>query len=407
MANGKQTTSLVKGPPVAALLGSMGTAVFADAVSGTTFPWWLYIATGSPWALAAFATVRTALYAIGAPAGGLLADHYNRRHVMWVSSLTRACLALAIGLLAWFGSLRAEALIVGGALLAVCQSLFTPSVDALIPQLTRRENLTRVNSGFQAIQATASVGGPVAGGLLIGTAGLHGAMALVGAVYILSAIAAARLPAMRAPGAARQRPVLSNVTERMVEVARYLRGESLVTLLMGFTVLLNLLVMPVFIVLPVLTRDVLGLTAVHYGGLQSVLPAGVLVGTLLTATVRAGGRKAPRALGAIVWTGLAYASLAFARTYLTALACVAAMGLGMAVASVAGRVILQELVPTDRLGRVFGLMNGLTAAVQPLGFTLVGALMAGPGPGMTVLLFGALTAAAACAALSAPVARSI
>jgi len=407
MVSRGQAAPLAKRLAVPALFSSMGTSVFADAVTGTAFSWWIYDSTGSAWALTVLAIVRTVFYAGGAPAGGLLADHYDRRDVMWVSSLTQACLAVTMGLLGWVGLLRAEAVLAGAALLALARGLFTPSVDAVIPQLTRKENLTRVNSGFQAIQAVAGVGGPLVGGLVVAAAGLHWALTLVGGAYLLSALAAIRLPGTRVPGGEIRPPAVTSVTHRLVDIARYLKGESLVTLLMGFTVLLNLLVLPVFIVLPVITRDVLGLTAAHYGGLQAVLPAGVLVGTLLTATVRVGGRKAPLALGAIAWTGLAYALLAYARTYLTALACVGAMGLGMAVASVVGRVILQELVPPDRLGRVFGLMSGLTAAVQPLGYTLAGALLAGPGPAVTVLLFGVLTATAACVAFLTPGARRI
>lgn len=380
------------------LLSSNGSAVLAEALGGVAFFWWLYNLTNSPWALVAVSMVRAVVSTLASPVAGVLADHYSRSKVMFLSSAVRASTAALLALLVWLKLANPVVIVAVIALLQLCSAVFLPSVQAIVPQFARGHRLTQVNSIVQTSQAVAQVVGPLLGGLVVSTVGLGGASVVLGIIYLVSALTAINHDS---EAGEQNRQVgnsfggLTGFLKRMAEVFPYLRSTPLVSLLMGFTVILNLLVIPVFIVLPVLTRDVLGLTAMHYGGLGAAIPGGLLLGSLLTAWIRLEGRKASIAMMSILLVGAAYASLGLAQNFVTTFLAVLIMGVGMAVSSVVGKVILQETVPRDRLGRVFGLMLGLTSAAQPLGLAVTGAVMASSGPGIVALSFGGFTAVAA------------
>jgi MFS family permease len=137
----------------------------------------------------------------------------------------------------------------------------------------------------------------------------------------------------------------------------------------------NFLFMPVFVLLPLYVRHVLGGGVEWYGFLLAGSGAGALVGSagagILLARVRAGAR-----LIGICVTGVSCCVLALAATRVTWLALAAFIAIG-ALSSVVNVTVIttfQSAVPTEVRGRVMALVLVLSTAAVPIGMGLGGVM---------------------------------
>jgi MFS family permease len=130
----------------------------------------------------------------------------------------------------------------------------------------------------------------------------------------------------------------------------------------------------------VLALGALGLGASGAGYLGAAFGLGGVLGIGVTAALVGRARLAPALLlGIVAWVA-ALAVLAAYTTTAAALALLGAAGLARSLVDVAGRTLLQRTAPPELLGRVFGVLEGLSMAglavgslLAPVLVTLVGA----------------------------------
>jgi predicted MFS family arabinose efflux permease len=133
--------------------------------------------------------------------------------------------------------------------------------------------------------------------------------------------------------------------------------------------------MPVFVLLPFHTRDVLGAGPEWYGFLLSGSGIGALVGSV-AASVVLRRRRSRAAVIRLCLAGVAAGVLLLAATASTWVALVAFMAIG-ALSSIINVTVItafQSAVPPGVRGRVMALVIGLSTAAVPVGMGLGGML---------------------------------
>jgi MFS family permease len=151
--------------------------------------------------------------------GGALADALDRRRIILV---TEACgLVVALGLAANASAWRQVwVLFVLSAVGAGCSGLQRPSLEALVPLLTPREDLSAAAALSGLLGNAAQVLGPLLGGTLIAAAGLRSAYLVDAGSCVVGLVMFARLRSFP-PEPEADRPSLRGIAEGL----RYVRGR--------------------------------------------------------------------------------------------------------------------------------------------------------------------------------------
>ena len=392
---------------LARLLGSLGVvrAVLRNAnlrrvelafVGFNTAEWGTWIAIlvfayeqGGPTATAVIAVIQLAPAAVFAPLVAVVGDRYRRERVLSLGYLSQA---LILGMTAAALLVRAPLAVIYAlaALAATSITVTRPVQAALLPSLARTpEELTAANVIGGWIESLSMLIGPAAAALLLGVTSPGAVFAVMAAVVGCSALLAARVQASTTASVRRQGAATApfrNTFEGFRTLTRQRRPRVLTFLLAAQFIVIGAL----DVLLVVLAFELLHTGSSGAAVLNAAFGAGGILGIAATVLLVGRPRLAPALLaGAVTW-GLALLAVGLDPGRVTAPMLLAAAGAGRSLMDVAGRTLLQRVVPNQVLSRVFGMLEGLSMAALGLGSMLAPALVAAAGTQLAVVLIALL-----------------
>lgn len=306
---------------------------------------------------------------------GVAVDRRNRRPLIVMSDVGRACLLGTIPIAWLVGVLTVEWLYVIAFLTGALSLVADLAHQALLPEIVTREQLVDANSKMALTATAAEVAGPtLAGGLVqfftAPVAIVADALSYLFSALVLSRIRTQETGHVRAPRRGRMWPDI-------VQGVRLALGETRLRALVGTRVLLNFFNAMLEAVFVLYIIRELGVAVALIGVIFSIGGVGFLVGAVLPArlanrigvgasmalgiaTVALSDLIVPLAVGApIVIAGLLVGAQFF-------------FGIGLTVFNVNQASLRQVLVPREFLGRV-----GATVRVLAEGMTPIGAILGG------------------------------
>ena len=255
-------------------------AVFAMQIQAIVVAWRIYEITGDPLSLAwvGLAQFLPMLFLL-MPAGDLI-DRYNRKLILTLSWLGAAvCSGILLWLstrdtpnLAWFYS----ALVLYG-----CSRAFMgPALQSLLPQIVPREQLAQAIAANSTIMRTATILGPVLGGVLYALGGGELTYTLCMLCFALGIALLTRVPVLYAEA---MQITESSGWKRFTAGLHFIRSRPIIlgTISLDlFAVLLG----GVIALLPIYASDVLHVGSEGLGLLRSAMAVGeICVGLYLSA----------------------------------------------------------------------------------------------------------------------------
>jgi MFS family permease len=343
--------------------------------TGAAYPALLLIAYGrfdSPWAISLVLVADLAPAMFLGPVFGAFADRWSRRWCAVAADVVRAGAFIGIVLTQDFALTLAFAVLAGAG-----TALFTPAALAGLPSLVSKGRVPAATSLYGAIADLGFTAGPGLAAVVIVLAGPEEILLLNGITFALSALVLARLPFGFRPASAaraddRSRPSLLRETREGLATVARMRGIRVViagsTAALFFGGLFNVGEL-LFV-----TEDLDAGDAV-YSILVAVFGLGFVFGSL------AGSRGGPpallrrRFLQGTVLMGLGFVLAGLAPTAVVALLTFMLAGFGNGLLLVHERVIVQETVPDELLGRAFGVKDALASWAFGLAFFAAGGLL--------------------------------
>jgi Cyclic nucleotide-binding domain len=259
-----------------------------------------------------------------------------------------------------------------------------PAQSTLLPGLVRSaEELTATNVVSGWIESTAVLVAPAAAGVILAV-GSPGVVVVVMAVLVLAgAVAVWPIEGPPPAGPVRQGRL-------PLAVAKEAPG-LLLGLLGGQYVLIGALDV-LFVVLALGVLDLGGSGAAY---LNAAFGAGGTVGIAATIALVGMRRVSPAVALGIATFSLAFVVIGVWPTTAGTFLMLVVAGAGRSLLDVAGRTLLQRMVSTDVLARVFGLLESLSMAALAVGSLLVPALVALGGARTACIVLGSLLPVAA------------
>ncbi len=170
--------------------------VFASQLTAVAIPFQVYSLTRSSLQVGLVSLAQLVPLIIGALTGGSLGDAFDRRLILVVTSVLLALTSggLAVNAAAPHPSLAALYLVSAAA--AGLAGMASTASNAAVPSLVAPRHLVAAYSATQAVDQVGLVIGPALAGLLIEAVHLPWVYAATAVIYLLTAVAAARLPAI-------------------------------------------------------------------------------------------------------------------------------------------------------------------------------------------------------------------
>ncbi len=351
-------------------LASQNISLFGSTVTGLAIIWHVTLRTSSGvWMTLIVLASMLPQVAVSLWAG-VWADRYNRKYLIMGADGGIAAATLALALVSMAGYESLELLLAIAAVRSAGAGIQGPAVNAVIPQLVPREELTRFNGANQSLNAAMQLLAPMAGGLVLAAFGLVWAFMLdvVTALLAIGILRFVPIPQARDAGET------ASAWRELREGIAYAWARPLLRRLIICYGVSFLLVTPAAFLTPILLARKFGgdvwLLTLH----EVVWTAGTLVGGAAIAWMGSFRDHARVIAISLVGFGITFASLGLASVFWAYLVFMGLSGLVLPFFTTAETVLVQETVDQGMMGRVFSLLNITALAAMPLSMLVYGPL---------------------------------
>ncbi len=344
-------------------LSQMGDAAFTVALA------WTAVRTLSPGFAGLVVAVDLLPQAVLTLWGGVMADRFDTRLVIGISTAARVAL-LVVSAIAWQMGVTPWVVLLGVGLgFGIAAGLGDPASATLGPQLVPPGSLITVAGWRQVTSRLARLGGAPIGAFVVAVGGF-GWVLILNAVSFLAVTLAMALVVRPRYGRGPAPP--SSWRSTMVEGLTYLwRTPVARTFVLGLSAL-NIFVIPVGGVGVALRVSQSGWSAIWVGAAEACVAIGAIIGSVYAVRHR-GGALASRSFGLLVVQGVGIAAVGIP-SKLTLLVASSLVGLTAGAASAWLGGLFQLVIDPARIGRVMSVATLGDLALIPVMTPLFGVL---------------------------------
>ena len=327
--------------------------------------WHIRVLTDSPIAISLIGLVRFLPILVFSLVGGLVADLYDRRKILFITQTTNMLVAFALAYLTASGAIQLWHIYTLTAIQAVAISFDSPARQAMTPNLVPRVDLPSAFSMNSIAQNVGAIVGPALSGVVISALGQQYTY-LFNAISFLAVIAALALMG----------PVEQTVNEearrRGINLGAIREGVKFIT---ARPIILSSMILDFFAtffssantLLPFVAKDVLHVDVIAYGWLSASQSIGSVAAALFISQRVTLRRQGPLLLGAVVAFGLATILFGLSQAFaLTMLALILA-GAADAISTILRNTIRQLQTPDGMRGRMTSINQIFFAGGPQLG----------------------------------------
>lgn len=403
---------------LACVWGGELVSVLTSSILQMGFVWHITLTTNSASMLSLASLAGFLPLALFGTFAGTIVDRLPLRVTLIGADLFIAAVSAACAVVSLAGALPVWVVMVALFARAIGSSLHTPAFQALTPLVAPAEHLTRLAGVTQAVQSGGYILGTAIAAVIYPLWGLTAMIALdvAGALLATVAVLAARLDvggaAQGSPTGGKGPGLVAQARALAAETAdgyRVLRGYRGLFALLWCGFVFTLVFSPISALFPLMTLDHFGGTTGDAATAEIVFSVGMIAGSaLLTAT---GGFR-NRALTVVAATALygvatLVAGMLGADGFVAFLAMSFLMGLSSPFYSGPQTALIQERVPPEYLGRVFGLYGAIMSWALPLGLAFSSLFADAVGAPAWFVGAGAAMVLLACVTWAIPAIRHI
>jgi MFS family permease len=301
--------------------------------------------------------------------GGVVADRYNRRHVLLGSQLVQMATAFTLTAIIVMDAVRVEYILLLSLVAGIGQAFGGPAYQALIPSLVEKKDLPNAIA-LNSIQFNlARVFGPLLAGATLAAWGSAACFGLNGLSFLVVIVA---LLAMEHKHLKPTDP--KPMMQELKGGLRYAKGQPAILALTVLAALTTYLGLPLLTFLPVFARDIFHGDVNRFTHMMAFSGAGAVCGALITAWL---GKFRHMGL-AVLLTQTVFGGLLtlFALTRIGWLSNVLLFGTGATLLMTFSMTasLVQLIVPDNLRGRVMSIYMVAFRGGMPLGSLAAGYL---------------------------------
>ncbi len=394
----------------ALLWGGQTLSRIGDPMYQVALAWWVLQQTESAvamgWVLIA-AFTPTLLFL---PLAGVLVDRLPRLPLLLASDLVRGVLVIVVTLLAFAEQLQLWQILAISLLFGLVDAFFQPAYTALVPTLTPPEEWPSANALTSMSAQIGRVGGPLLGTGVIAWLGIAGAFAIDALTFLISVACLLRLAQH-----SQHHTLLFTKPSTPTQTTLWHETKEGVELVLATPILwrsflifalANMALSGTFsVALPFWVVNHLGGDVRMLGFFSAIFPMGYIIAGMCLGRLSRIRRRGWLIFGGVGSGGLMLAVFGLPVSLPLLLIAALLNGAALEIAGLSWNNLLQEIVPSEKMGRVASLDLLLSLATVPLSFGLAGWATDLLGPAPLFVIGGCLTALFSVFGLLQPVIR--
>lgn len=316
---------------------------------------------------------------------GVLADRYDRHHILILTQTLAMLQALVLSVLVLFDLIRIWHVIILSIVLGIIDAFDMPTRQSFMVEMVEEKNdLANAIALNSSTVNSARLLGPSAAGMLIAAVG-EGTCFLINAISYMAVIASLLLMKI---GQKKVKPGTSRVWQELKEGFRYAAGFAPIRDLLLIFALINLAGMSYTVLMPVFAKDLLHGGSSAFGFLMGSTGLGALGGTIYLAS-----RKSVLGLDKMIpiaaaFFGFSLMVFSLSRLLYFSLGLMLLGGIGQIILMASCNTLLQTVVDDDKRGRVMSFFIMAFMGATPVGSLIAGALASKLGAPWTVFIGG-------------------
>lgn len=352
------------------LLSLLGSSVVQFSII-----WWITVETGSEFFLALSAFLGFGPTMLFTPIAGVFVDRWSRKKLIVTVDFFQAVATVGLIFAFMIGIANLWFVLAIITLRGIFQAFHGPAVQAIIPLLIPKEKLSRMNGLDYLLTGVIFMVGPLVGALLLNYFILQEVLwldAITFAIAIIPTIIIS-IPSVKTPTLVKEK--MRFLTE-LSEGFSFIRTQQGLLALLAVFAAANFFMSPLFVLLPLLVKEV------HLGGpeelalLFAALQAGIIGASMIMSSWKGFGNNAHGvALGIfIMYFGFIICSFTPQGLYPLLILGMLLNGFGLPIANVSSQTIWQKIVPPEKLGRVYSVRLTIAQGSGPIAIILTGIL---------------------------------
>ncbi len=319
--------------------------------------WLIFELTDSPLLVGLAPAIGSVANMAFSPIGGVIADRLDRRSVLMVTQSLAASAILVLGVLAITGLVQFWHIVIIAVVHRTAMGLQLTTRNTLMYDVVGPRVFMNAVAGLFMSTHSASVLGPLAGGIIISVFGVGYLFLVLGSIIMLGSLFLLRVP--RVPAA---KPIGSAWANLKEGVNFALRNRPVRAVL--FTVLItDGLGFSTQSMFPVVTRDVLHAGPIVLGLLSTLRGAGGVVGALIVSSLGDIRSKGWLFTGAAFLFGTLLVGFAFSSLLQLSLVLIFLVGSFATIYDTLAHTLLQTMAPEAMRGRIMGLYSFVVSGI--------------------------------------------
>jgi len=354
--------------------------------------WLVYRLTNSPFLLGIVGFSGQIPAFLLAPFTGVLADRYNRHHILITTQILAMLQALILALLVLFHLIETWHIVVLSIVLGIINAFEMPTRQAFMVEIVEdKNNLSNAIALNSSMVNAARLLGPSIAGILIVAAG-EGICFLINAISFVAVILSLLLMKIDRKHIAQRH---AKVWTELKEGFRYAAGFAPIRDILLIFALVNLVGMPYVVLMPVFAKDILHGGPSAFGYLMGSVGLGALLGAMYLASRKNVRGLVKRIPIAVTLFGVALIAFSMSRVLYLSIGLMLLAGIGQMNLMAGSNTLLQTIVDDDKRGRVMSFFTMAFMGATPVGSLIAGSLASKIGAPWTVFAGGIICIAGA------------
>lgn len=300
--------------------------------------------------------------------GGLLADRWSRRRLVFQTQTALMILALVLAALVYASEETVWLLLVISLAIGVINAIDLPARLAFLVEMVGKDDLVNAVGLNSLMFNLARAAGPALGYWLLPLGGPELCFLLNGLSFLAVLVALARMRS-DAPPPTRER---MDGWKALREGFRYVGSHPVLALLLPLTIAVALFGWPLLALLPAIAQKHLHAAESGYSSLLSAFGVGALAAALLVAWLGSLARRWLFIAAGVSLASASLVSLSFADSLPLARACAGGAGAGLVLFFATSQAVFQLSATDSNRGRVMSIYSIVLNGAIPLGHLLSG-----------------------------------
>jgi len=391
--------SLIENKPFVSLWISQLISQSGDYILNIALLWFVLSSTKSVFLVGITQAAAWTPIVVAGPLAGVYVDKLNRKKLILFANIFQGIIVGAMSLIFLEGFLSFTAIIPFLLVLFSVAQFLNASVNAMIPNIVKAEQLSSANGLFSFSSSINQLGSSALGGIIVVIAGVSAPL-LYDSITFFIAASIVSLFVGNAYGDIHHQsellgsgqPVTQGFFYRLREGFDYVRKSRLLVEIIVVGGILNFFVGAAKTLLSPYSEFWLGGSAATFGLISGLLGLGAIGGSLLFGKMNARRQLGRLFFCSVVIVGGSIIFLGISRNVIEALFFSLILGSGTITAELSIQVLVQAKVDSNLLGRVYTMFASALNVTAPFS-AIVGGTIGGAFPvGWAFVAFGAVIA---------------